>query len=218
MLTCLSYPSDQYLATAKFIDDSRAPISCHRDWLVIQRRTQHDVDFHPRSWSDYRNGFGSLTSDYWWGLENMHRLTFSRRYRLQVQLLAKGSWFYQYYDDFKVESELNKYRLLLGNSSGNAGTSMNNYKNMSFTTLDQDNDKFLARNCADKFSSGWWFSGCLSGSSSQQANLNGIYRSGSTCGSPQDSNCILWTGLSASISPVGNIPVSQVIMSARALR
>ncbi|GFO17690.1 fibrinogen c domain-containing protein 1 [Plakobranchus ocellatus] len=43
-------------------------------WIVFQRRAKGDVDFY-RDWTSYRNGFGSLTGDFWLGNEAVHQLT-----------------------------------------------------------------------------------------------------------------------------------------------
>ena len=39
-----------------------------------QRRAAGDVDFY-RDWTAYRDGFGSLTGDFWLGNEAIHTLT-----------------------------------------------------------------------------------------------------------------------------------------------
>ncbi|KAK0065246.1 BpsFReD12.4, partial [Biomphalaria pfeifferi] len=44
------------------------------------------------------------------------------------------------YEDFKVLSETEKYKLLIGDYIGNAGDSLSYPKNMFFTTFDRDND------------------------------------------------------------------------------
>ena len=38
------------------------------------------------SWADYQRGFGSLTGEFWLGLDKIHRLTSSRKYKLRVDL------------------------------------------------------------------------------------------------------------------------------------
>ncbi|GFN80265.1 ficolin-1-like, partial [Plakobranchus ocellatus] len=60
-------------------DGPKKQILCdtHTDgggWIVFQRRTTGDVDFF-RDWTSYREGFGSLTGDFWMGNEALYNLT-----------------------------------------------------------------------------------------------------------------------------------------------
>ena len=57
-------------------------ISNHFSDLVIQCRkrnnngeTENSLGFFQRPWSEYRDGFGELKSDYWLGLERLHNIT-----------------------------------------------------------------------------------------------------------------------------------------------
>ena len=43
-------------------------------WLVIQRRKDDSENFH-RFWWEYEMGFGSLTGEFWFGLNALHCLT-----------------------------------------------------------------------------------------------------------------------------------------------
>ena len=46
-------------------------------WIVIQRRIDGSVNFN-RGWSDYKNGFGDVNSEYWLGNEFVHQYTKSQ--------------------------------------------------------------------------------------------------------------------------------------------
>ncbi|KAF0313950.1 Angiopoietin-related protein 7 [Amphibalanus amphitrite] len=58
-------------------------------WTVFQRR--EDIlpreDFY-RNWTEYKDGFGDFTGEFWWGLEKLWLLTGTpgRRYELRVDL------------------------------------------------------------------------------------------------------------------------------------
>ena len=86
-------------------------------WTVFQKRLDGSVDFY-RGWADYKNGFGDLYSEFWLGLDKIHRLTNTKN-RLRVDLEdTKGKTAYAEYDNFAVTSERTKYKLSLGTYSG----------------------------------------------------------------------------------------------------
>ena len=87
-------------------------------WLVFQKRLDGSVDFY-RGWAEYKRGFGSLTGEFWLGLDKIHRLTSSGSYKLRVDLEDfAGQSYYAEYDLFKVGSEGEKYQLTVGNYEG----------------------------------------------------------------------------------------------------
>ena len=148
-------------------------------------------------WTSYPNGFGSPNSDFWWGLEKMHRLTSSGWYQLQVQLIAAGRWSYQLYDDFSVGSNRSKYQLSLGNSRGDLGSSMRYGYEMKFTTHYGENNVLGNDSCGLLYASGWWLYICFQ---EPGANSEGLHTSGSTCGGHNNISCMFWSGLKASLS------------------
>ncbi|OZC05561.1 fibrinogen beta and gamma chain, globular domain protein, partial [Onchocerca flexuosa] len=44
-------------------------------WTVIQKRQDGQVYFANRTWNDYANGFGELTTSFWLGLDKIHALS-----------------------------------------------------------------------------------------------------------------------------------------------
>ncbi|XP_060658221.1 angiopoietin-2-like isoform X2 [Drosophila nasuta] len=82
-------------------------------WIVIQQRVGGSESFD-RDWATYRKGFGSMDSDFFLGLEKIHRLTNSRRHELYLHLVARDDTkFYTRYDDFKISDEDTGYALSL---------------------------------------------------------------------------------------------------------
>ena len=69
------------------------------------------VDFY-RGWEDDKRGFGNLNGEFWLGLDKIHRLTSSGKYRLRVDL---EDWdektAYAQYRFFSVGDEESKYKL-----------------------------------------------------------------------------------------------------------
>ena len=87
-------------------------------WLVFQKRLDGSVDFY-RGWNEYKRGFGSLTGEFWLGLDKIHSLTTSGRYKLRVDLEdSAGNTSYAEYDSFEVSSEGEKYQLSVGSYKG----------------------------------------------------------------------------------------------------
>ncbi|KAH8329247.1 hypothetical protein KR074_006190, partial [Drosophila pseudoananassae] len=138
-------------------------------WTVIQRRMDGSVDFN-RSWTEYRDGFGNLTGEFFIGLEKLYQITQSKQYELLISLgKVNGSRDFVKYDNFRIGSEKNSYPLeSVGNYTGGARDSINWHLNMKFTTYDRDNDMRYG-NCAKICGGGWWFNNCA------QSSLNGRY-------------------------------------------
>jgi len=143
-------------------------------WTVIQRRGDYPgprTNF-TRSWIDYRNGFGSLSREFWWGNELISRLTSEGPVmELRVDLEAHdGRRVYAVYSTFRVEGEDADYQLWVGGYSGNASDSLSAHNGFKFSTVDRNNDEApKCCPCAPAYGGGWWFYSCF------ESNLNGEY-------------------------------------------
>ncbi|XP_062135310.1 fibrinogen-like protein 1 isoform X1 [Drosophila sulfurigaster albostrigata] len=139
-------------------------------WIVIQQRVGGNEDFN-RDWETYRKGFGSYKSDFFLGLEKIHRITSLQRFELYIHLVAvNGSTYNARYDDFKISDEDSGYKLSLGKFNGTIiEDAMRDGERMKFLTFDRNNDKADIGNCAKWFKSGWWYQNCYN------CNLNAPY-------------------------------------------
>ena len=143
-------------------------------WTVFQRRQDGSIDFY-RYWTDYENGFGNLTGEFWLGLSKIHRLTKEGSNTLRVDLGDfEGNTRYANYSTFSISDGSTEYILTVGGYSGTAGNSLNtgnrySHNGMRFSTRDNDNDKYGGVNCAQSFTGGWWYNHCY------YSNLNGRY-------------------------------------------
>nr|XP_006125584.1 angiopoietin-related protein 4 [Pelodiscus sinensis] len=138
-------------------------------WTVIQRRLDGSVDFD-QLWEAYKNGFGDLSGDFWLGLEKIHHIVQEGRYHLLIELQdwEGNSHLIQFL--FSLTGENTAYTLsLLGPLSGELENALGDFRQLPFSTRDQDNDLKADTNCAKHLSGGWWFSTC------GHANLNGKY-------------------------------------------
>ncbi|XP_062135340.1 ryncolin-1-like isoform X1 [Drosophila sulfurigaster albostrigata] len=111
-----------------------------------------------------------MDSDFFLGLEKIHRITTLQRHELYIHLVAlNGSTYNARYDDFKISDEDNGYGLSLGKFDGTIiEDAMRYHEIVKFTTFDRDNDKYDG-NCAVDYESGWWYKNCYN------CNLNAPY-------------------------------------------
>ncbi|XP_044032931.1 fibroleukin [Siniperca chuatsi] len=146
-------------------------------WTVIQNRQDGSLDFN-RTWQEYREGFGSPQGELWLGNAALYGLTSTGQHQLRIEL---EDWHQQKrhatYNNFKVASEAQRYRLTAREYSGDAGNALSyskryNHDGRSFSTADRDHDRYAAGNCGQYYGAGWWFDACLA------ANLNGQYYRG----------------------------------------
>ena len=87
-------------------------------WLVFQKRLNGSLAFY-HGWAEYKGGFGSLTGEFWLGVDKIVSLTSSGNYKLRVDLEDfAGNTCYAEYDLFKIGSEGEKYELSVGSYSG----------------------------------------------------------------------------------------------------
>ncbi|XP_013384954.1 fibroleukin isoform X2 [Lingula anatina] len=161
--------------------NSSAPfeVVCDGKWTVIQRNHLHSRTNFDRGWKDYKDGFGNFDSDFWLGNDKIHRLSSvkTRPFMLKIEIwnIYESKSFYAQYGYFRVANEAKNYSLHVQGYSGNAGDNLNYgsilgpfyHHGRAFTTLDRDNDRWHAGNCAQTNGGGWWYDNCLT------ADLNG---------------------------------------------
>ncbi|XP_037710417.1 microfibril-associated glycoprotein 4-like [Drosophila subpulchrella] len=139
-------------------------------WTIILRRTDGSENFF-REWNDYKHGFGSLSNEYFLGLDILHAMTnYQQQELLVIMETPEGQQAYEMYDNFRIGSESSDYTLeTLGTPSGDAGDSLAIHLGMKFSTKDRKNDIDPIRNCAQLFTGAWWYRACM------HSNLAGKY-------------------------------------------
>ena len=137
-------------------------------WTVFQRREDGSVDFY-RYWTDYQQGFGNLSGEFWLGLDKIHRLTpTATQLRIDMQDFEENSRYAQY-SSFSVGDSVSKYTLSVSGYNGTAGDSLAWHNGSKFTTRDQNNDRITSLQCAQRYKGAWWYYNC------HFSNLNGFY-------------------------------------------
>ena len=160
---------------------------CTEGWLIIQRRMDGSVDFY-RGWSDYRQGFGNPSGEFWIGLETMHSLTQKRTYTLRIDLEDfEGKTRYAEYSTFAISDEAHGYTLSIGTYNGTAGDALTFHKNKPFLTKDNIGTGSSAR-CIEKYKGAWWYNVC------HHSNLNGKYLGGDHTSHADGVNWYQWKG------------------------
>ena len=134
-------------------------------WLVVQRRQDGSVDF-TRGWTDYEEGFGSLTGEFWYGLRPLHCLTNQGQWQLRIDFtFTNGTKSYLSYNKFSVGPANSQYQLSISGFSGITTDLFSTHPldGMKFTTKDRDNDRWSG-NCAISANGGntggWWYNQC----------------------------------------------------------
>uniref|UniRef100_F1KV55 Fibroleukin n=1 Tax=Ascaris suum TaxID=6253 RepID=F1KV55_ASCSU len=150
-------------------------------WTVVQRREDASVYFSNRTWHEYEEGFGHLSTSFWLGLRKIHALVAKERGRsliLRIELngdfcndgdrcsqMPDGFWWGEW--EFKVSDASHNYMLTISPAiAGNLTerTNMDKFFYMNngkpFTAIDKDNDR-LSGNCAQfRDFGGWWHNDC----------------------------------------------------------
>ena len=57
------------------------------DWQIIQRKIDDTLNFRI-NWEDYKQGFGDVDRNFWFGLERLHQMTKDGEYELKMEALV----------------------------------------------------------------------------------------------------------------------------------
>ena len=126
-------------------------------WIVVQRnRVGSTVNFN-RNLSDYERGFGDLTGDFWYGLEELQCLTQRGTWEMRIDYEHRnGTISYLHYTSFRVDTIALNYRILVSRFIGTGQDLLRGYNGRGFSTADRDRDS-SSMNCAAEEKSGFWF-------------------------------------------------------------
>ncbi|XP_052681392.1 angiopoietin-related protein 7-like [Crassostrea angulata] len=182
----MAYPSSEHTTTGRsdltcvftyeFFGGKLHEVPCFNDsysWIIIQRRYDGSTSFY-RNWTDYENGFGSVTTEIWLGNQYIHELTTVGYNILRIELTSFAGEVTQIEYDFSIDDKASNYRLHISERGVSGLNSLETSDLALFCTYDKDNDNIRTTNCAElsEHASGWWHSKaawCTDG------NLNGIY-------------------------------------------
>jgi len=137
-------------------------------WVKVQQRGQYgnSKDYFAQKMSEYINGFGDPSKEFWLGLDKMASLTKGGA-ELRIELETfEGALVHATYSNFEVRGE--EFRIYVSGYQGNAGDPLRIDNGMSFSTRDLDADKWSGSCSETRGNGGWWFNGC------GLANLNGM--------------------------------------------
>ena len=171
-------------------------------WIVIQKRVPGGTVNFTRNWTDYENGFGDLSGEFWLGLRNIHCLTAREAHELRIDMkLENGTSIAWIYQIFMVAGPEDKYRLTIGGGAGQGGDAMTYSNGVQFSTFDSDNDQY-SRSCVTEHQGGWWYNACY------RANLNGPHTIPSLPGVDRTYGRLIWIDtISSAYSYVPSVEV-----------
>ena len=67
-------------------------------WIVIQRNKKNSLVNFNKNWTDYETGFGSLKTEFWYGLSAIHCLTQRGQWEMRVDYQHNNkTWSYLHY-------------------------------------------------------------------------------------------------------------------------
>jgi ficolin len=130
-------------------------------WTVILRRLNDTFQFN-RNWEEYQNGFGTLDSNFWLGLDRMSYLTNKYEMELHITLKTKENGIYTAsYSTFRISGALDNYKLEVQGYHGNDHKDvdvLSHFSGREFSTFDRNNNiGDAAYSCAESFKGGWWY-------------------------------------------------------------
>ncbi|XP_071947177.1 fibrinogen-like protein A [Antedon mediterranea] len=109
-------------------------------WTVIQRREDGSENFY-RTWTEYKEGFGNVHSEFWLGNEHIHRITADGNFELLIELTDHLNVMkIARYSHFRVGSERSGYTMINSGYTGTAVDEMAYHSGQQFTTSNNDND------------------------------------------------------------------------------
>ena len=127
--------------------------------------------FEQNGWAGYQRGFGSAANkgNFWWGLENLHKITSIGKWNVLFMLRnVEGNFALIQFNGFSVGSSSDNYRLSIERKNyqylGSSDVRLQTYarlvgvlNNEMFTTNDADNDRHSTGNMAKLHGGGFWF-------------------------------------------------------------
>ena len=108
------YEAQNTTVTVTVPTQGSIPVNSIFGWMIWMTREMASGFNWNLTWVNYKNGFGwSDSTDYWMGLERLHLMTTSGKYRLRMewQQSPTDMWFSIEYWFFYVDNEASKYML-----------------------------------------------------------------------------------------------------------
>nr|XP_045621949.1 angiopoietin-2-like [Procambarus clarkii] len=139
-------------------------------WTVFIKRDKKaipQVSF-AKDWTQYKTGFGNISTEYWLGLEWLYQLT---KPSPQTLLLSAtnmhGEPGWAIWSIFRVKAESTGFQLLVNeyqekSTMGDQLVQHLNHSDMRFSTHDRDHDRWSGSSCARIYGEGggWWYRAC----------------------------------------------------------
>ena len=110
-------------------------------WMAFQRRYDGSVRFFNRKWKEFKHGFGNVNTEFWLGLEVLHKLTNYEEYDAMVIGKSFDDEIQtQYGKGFRIENEDNDYKAHIVEELTEKYSFFKTFDGFTFSSVDQDND------------------------------------------------------------------------------
>ena len=127
-------------------------------WMVIARRSNPKTNFD-RLYHDYKQGFGDLQEDFWFGLQSLQMLTSKRPYELKLDMFSQRDdtepTAVARYSSFEIVNP--NYTLKLGNFTGSDKNLLDNMMQFNGQPFAAKKDSRDTSDICFTMGGGWWY-------------------------------------------------------------
>ncbi|KAJ8033986.1 Fibrinogen-like protein A [Holothuria leucospilota] len=136
-------------------------------WTVIHRLQDGSVLFN-RNWTEYKNGFGFMSQEFWIGNEKLSFLTNQGPYELRIDIKsADDMCFYLTYNKFRISDEYSDYKIISVGEYNGSEEEINRF----LCPSNSEGRVYLSQNCSSRCSC---TSGHFSCDDTYQCNPNAV--------------------------------------------
>ncbi|XP_036220914.2 fibrinogen-like protein 1 [Bactrocera oleae] len=125
-------------------------------WTLVWRRNEINDEFN-RTWTEYQNGFGALTDNYFIGLDKLYVLTNAEPQHLRIGTkYGQNNWDFEMFEEFVIGSVHTQYEVFVKNDNIKSNIFQRLGHQTHFFTKDLESS-WGNEECAKVMGMGWWY-------------------------------------------------------------